>query len=120
MNVSETAAALASRMTTQAPEHLVILPAPPTSFVGREREIAELRQLTAGSRLVTLLGPGGTGKTRLAVEVATGLVDQFADGVVFVPLASVQDPELAVGTIAETLGIQRCLGRRPERWVTVR
>jgi predicted ATPase len=55
---------------------------------------------------VTLLGPGGIGKTRLAIEVATGLVDQFTDGVVFVALASVRDPNLVVGAVAEALGIQ--------------
>ena len=62
--------------------------------------------LLAASRLVTLLGPGGIGKTRLAVEVATGIVDQFADGVVFVALASVRDPDLVISAVAQALGIQ--------------
>ena len=63
------------------------LPTPLSSFVGREREVAEVRHLLAANRLVTLLGPGGIGKTRLAIEAATGIVDNFADGIVFVALA---------------------------------
>ena len=65
-----------------------------------------MRHLLAANRLVTLLGPGGIGKTRLAVEVAAGIVDQFADGVVFVALASVRDPDLVIGAVAQALGIQ--------------
>ena len=83
-----------------------ILPTPLSSFVGREREVAEVRHLLAGSRLVTLIGPGGIGKTRLAVEVAAGIVDQFADGIVFVALASVRDPDLVISAVAQALGIQ--------------
>jgi transcriptional regulator with XRE-family HTH domain len=86
--------------------HDRVMPTPLSSFVGREHELAEVRQLITAYRLVTLLGPGGIGKTRLAVEVATGLVDDFADGVVFVPFASVRHPDLVVGAIAQALGIQ--------------
>ena len=77
-----------------------------TSFIGREQEVAHVGRLLAAHRLVTLLGPGGIGKTRLAVQVANSIVDQFVDGVVFVALASVHDPELVVGAVAEALGIQ--------------
>jgi predicted ATPase/DNA-binding CsgD family transcriptional regulator/transcriptional regulator with XRE-family HTH domain len=82
------------------------LPMPISSFVGREQEVTDVRHLIAATRLVTLLGPGGIGKTRLAVEVATGIVDQFADGVVFVALGSVRDPDLVVSAVAQALGIQ--------------
>src|SRR5690242_378649 len=82
------------------------LPTPLSSFVGREREVAGVRHLLAASRLVTLLGPGGIGKTRLAIEAATGMVDQIADGVDFVALASVRDPDLVISAVARALGIQ--------------
>ncbi len=59
-----------------------------------------------------MLGPGGIGKTRLAIEVAAGIVDDFADGVVFVPLASVRDSGLVISALAEALGIQE-MGSRP-------
>jgi predicted ATPase/DNA-binding CsgD family transcriptional regulator/transcriptional regulator with XRE-family HTH domain len=83
-----------------------IVPTPLSSFVGREREVAAVRDLLAASRLVTLVGPGGIGKTRLAVEVVTGTVDQLADGVVFVPLASVRNADLVISAVAQALGIQ--------------
>ena len=82
------------------------LPTPLSSFVGREREVAEVRHLLAANRLVTLLGPGGIGKTRLAIEAATGIVGNFADGIVFVALASVRDPGLVISAVARALGIQ--------------
>src|SRR5215211_9007410 len=67
-------------------------PRPLTSFVGRQREVAAVRDLLRREdvRLVTLTGPGGVGKTRLAVAVAEGLAGAFADGAAFVPLASVR------------------------------
>jgi predicted ATPase len=81
------------------------LPRPVSMFVGRDQERAELRtMLLDGSRLVTLSGPGGTGKTRLAVEVATGLVPEFRNGVYWVGLAALRDPALVIETIAQTLG----------------
>ena len=84
------------------------LPAPLTPLIGREHEIqamcALLRQPEV--RLVTLTGTGGIGKTRLGLEVATDLLDDFPDGVCFVSLASVSDPELVMATIAHRLGIQ--------------
>ena len=68
------------------------LPPQLTSFVGRHREIAEVRQLLMTARLVTLTGPGGTGKTRLAVQVAGESAGQFGDGVSFISLAATIDP----------------------------
>ena len=82
------------------------LPVQLTSFLGRVQELRLLRQLLLRSdvRLVTLTGPGGIGKTRLAVEAASSLQEQFADGVVFVALADVRDPELVLSSIGSNLG----------------
>jgi non-specific serine/threonine protein kinase len=87
-----------------------VLPQPPTSFVGRESELAEARRLLATTRLLTLTGPGGVGKTRLAVELARRTAADFADGAVFVPLAAVRDPSLVPGEIAAALGLQDSRG----------
>jgi predicted ATPase len=81
------------------------LPRPASSFVGRESERdAVLARIEAGARLLTLTGPGGSGKTRLAIEVATSLVPQYSAGVYWVGLATVRDPGLVSATIAQTLG----------------
>jgi len=80
------------------------LPTQLTRFVGREQELARLRQLAGDHRLVTLTGPGGTGKTRLAVEAAGALLDDFADGAFFVDLAPIHDPGLVSLAISRTLG----------------
>jgi predicted ATPase/class 3 adenylate cyclase len=80
------------------------LPQQPTSFIGRERELAEVVELVRSSRLVTLTGPGGSGKTRLALHAAAELVDDFDDGVWFVPLAPVEAADLVAPTIAKALG----------------
>ncbi len=87
------------------------LPAPSTSFVGRQAETARLTELLAAHRLVTLVGEGGAGKTRLAVEVAASRVDEYPDGVWFVDLASVVDPGLVTMTVATTLGLRPEPGR---------
>lgn len=83
------------------------LPLQLTPFIGRERELAELGQRLAQDtvRLVTLVGPGGTGKTRLALQAATIAADSYADGAHFVPLAAIAAPELVMPTIAQTLGL---------------
>ena len=82
------------------------LPLQLTSFVGREREVAEASGLLLdGARLLTLTGPGGTGKTRLSLQVAAEVSDRFADGVFFVPLAPVTDPDLVASAIAQALQI---------------
>lgn len=87
----------------ESPRHN--LSAPITSFVGRRQEVAEVTTLLQSSRLVTLLGPGGTGKTRLALKVSRGLIDNFEDGVYFVDLAPLSDPGLVEPTIAATMGL---------------
>ena len=82
------------------------LPTQLTSFIGRRREVAEAGRLLAANRLLTLTGPGGTGKTRLSLQVAAEVADQFRDGVFFVPLEPISDPALVPSTIAATLGVQ--------------
>jgi predicted ATPase len=81
------------------------LPRPASSFVGREDELQEvLARIEQGARLVTLTGPGGTGKTRLALQAASSLVPAYKAGVFWVGLASLRDPALVTETIAHTLG----------------
>jgi predicted ATPase/class 3 adenylate cyclase len=80
------------------------LPVQPTPFVGRERELAEVLALLDVHRLVTLTGPGGSGKTRLALQAAAESVEQYGDGVWFVSLAAVRDPQLIEPTIAGVVG----------------
>ena len=86
------------------------LPVMPTSFVGRDEELAEVDKLIRGAQLVTLTGAGGAGKTRLALKVAEALSDEFADGVWFVELSTVTDPDLVATEAAYALGIQEQLG----------
>jgi predicted ATPase/DNA-binding CsgD family transcriptional regulator len=81
------------------------LPAPSTRFIGRSRESADVKQQLAHSRLVTLTGAGGTGKTRLALRVAGELAGQFAGGVYFIDLAPLADHTLVPETIARALGV---------------
>ncbi len=97
-----------------APGPQADLPRPPTRLVGREQEVADLCSLLLdeGVRLLTLTGPGGVGKTRLAVAVAAELREQFADGVAFVLLDAVRDPALVLPTVAQALGLSD-VGRRP-------
>jgi predicted ATPase/class 3 adenylate cyclase len=87
------------------------LPIQLTSFVGREREVAELKPLLVSSRLLTLTGPGGIGKTRLALRLAVEELESFAAGVWLVELAPLTDPALLPHTVAATLGVQEQLGR---------
>jgi predicted ATPase/DNA-binding CsgD family transcriptional regulator len=81
------------------------LPRPLTSFIGRERELAEARRLLARSCLLTLTGPGGSGKTRLSIELAAGAAGDYPDGVYFVRLAPVRDPGLVPSSIAQGIGL---------------
>ena len=81
------------------------LPRPLTSFIGRERELAEARRLLAGTCLLTLTGPGGSGKTRLSIELAAGAACDYPDGVYFVRLAPVRDPGLVPSSIAQGIGL---------------
>src|SRR5215210_4825917 len=84
------------------------LPLQPTPLVGREREVAEItgRVRSEEVRLLTLTGPGGTGKTRLALQAAADLLEDFEDGVFFVALPTITDPELVPSTIAGPLGVK--------------
>ncbi|MFC5731661.1 MULTISPECIES: ATP-binding protein [Nocardioides] len=84
-----------------------------SSFVGRRRDVAEARRLLSISRLVTLTGPGGVGKTRLALEVANTVSRSFSDGTVLVELDQVSDPALVVHTVAASLGLREQAGRAP-------
>jgi predicted ATPase len=82
------------------------LPVASSALVGRVRELNDITSLlTDSARLVTLTGPGGTGKTRLALQAAAELIDNFPGGVFFIPLAGVEDPDLVPVTIASTVGV---------------
>ena len=89
------------------------LPAELTSFVGRRGELAEVRRLLAGSRLVTLTGVGGVGKTRLALRAAAGLRRAFRDGVWLVRLDQLRDEALVAQAVAGALGLQDRAGYAP-------
>jgi predicted ATPase/transcriptional regulator with XRE-family HTH domain len=123
---SSGAPALAANPPSVAPPQLPQLPPQLTSLVGRDAEAATVEQLLRrpAVRLLTLLGPGGVGKTRLAIEVAGACAAQFADGVAFVPLAPLDSPELVVATIVRTLGLQEASGTAPldtlTRWLRER
>lgn len=82
------------------------LPIQLTSFVGRERELAEVELLLSASRLVTLTGAGGSGKTRLAIQIANSVSETFADGLRLVDLAPLRDPALVPQLVVEVLGLR--------------
>jgi predicted ATPase/class 3 adenylate cyclase/Tfp pilus assembly protein PilF len=90
------------------------LPLQPTPLIGREKEVAHVCNLLRGdeTRLLTLTGPGGTGKTRLALQAAADLLDDFSDGTFFVPLATLTEAELFSSAVAETLGVRET-GEQP-------
>jgi predicted ATPase/class 3 adenylate cyclase len=89
------------------------LPTPLTSFVGRERALRDVKDLVRRSKLVTLTGPGGTGKTSLALRVAADIQAEMEDGAFLVRLGSISDPDLVIPTIANALGIADQSDRRP-------
>jgi predicted ATPase/class 3 adenylate cyclase len=84
--------------------HATNLPTQATPLVGREEELADIRALLGEHRLVTLTGPGGSGKTRLGLQVAAEVLEDYPHGVFWVPLQSLRDPALVVPTIAQTVG----------------
>ena len=81
------------------------LPMQLTSFVGREQQVAEAKRLLESTRLLTLTGPGGIGKTRLSLQIAAEVVQRFPGGVYFVALSAVRDPELIASVVAQSIGI---------------
>ena len=87
------------------------LPAQLTSFVGRDAQLTQLRELLAENRVVTLTGAGGVGKTRLAIQVAAAMADEFGDGVWYVDLAPITDPEVVPVAVARALGLPDQPGR---------
>ncbi len=87
------------------------LPVQLTSFVGRGGEIAQVRHLLYQTRLLTLTGPGGTGKTRLALQVATDVLTEYRDGAFFVDLSTVTDPALVPSAVARALGVEEIADR---------
>ncbi|MEA2514123.1 MAG: hypothetical protein QOJ59_3610, partial [Thermomicrobiales bacterium] len=97
-----------------APERSASLPQPLTSFVGRNREVVAVAALLRSPeiRLVTLTGPGGVGKTRLALQVAEKLAPEFSNGAAFVDLAAVRDPGLVLPAVAAVLGVREVPDRQ--------
>ncbi len=86
------------------------LPAQLTSFIGREKEIKDIKQAFSAARIVTLTGAGGTGKTRLAFQVGLDLLDTFPDGVHLIELAPLSDPNLIAQSLAAVLGLHTLEG----------
>ena len=92
--------------SSSQPPSLIAIPTPLTTLVGRRTEIGDIASLVRSARLVTLTGPGGTGKTRLAIAVCHDVAEDFPGGVAFIPLAAVRDPDLVFPTIASALGVR--------------
>ena len=87
------------------------LPQQVTSFIGRERELADAKRLLEGTRLLTLLGMGGLGKTRLSLQIAADVLEKYPDGVWFVDLAPIRDPLLVPSAAAQALGVHEEAGK---------
>jgi predicted ATPase len=88
------------------------LPAQLTSIIGREREITEAQELFASTRILTFIGPGGTGKTRLCLQVAAEQISEFKDGVWLIELAQLADPTYILSAIASTFNVRELQGAR--------
>jgi predicted ATPase/DNA-binding SARP family transcriptional activator len=101
---------VAGRPNETAAKPIVRIPTPISSWVGRSAEISDVHAKVIGNRLVTLTGPGGVGKTRLAIRVAEEVVDDYSGGVVFVELAAITDGELVSQAVAKALGVQERSG----------
>jgi predicted ATPase len=98
--------------TPRRPERLPCnLPLALSTFIGREREVAEVERLVGDERLLTLTGPGGAGKTRLALAVAHEVVEGFEEGAWWVALAPLSDPDLVPQAVASTIGVRETPGR---------
>lgn len=113
-SASEVVAALAASMTPPSGEGSAgahRMPVPLTRLVGRDDDVLRVEQLVRASRLVTLTGPGGTGKTRLALAVADRMAPSFADGAAFVSLAPIADPALLFSAVAEAIDVRLEPGR---------
>src|SRR5713226_5188178 len=87
------------------------LPVHLTSFVGRDREMGDVRHLLGRTRLLTLTGPGGSGKTRLALQIAADLLDDYPDGIWLVELATLSDPALVLSAVASVLDVREETGQ---------
>lgn len=90
------------------------LPIQPTTFIGRAQDLAEVKDLVSRQSLLTLVGSGGVGKTRLALQVGVELLDRYPDGVWFVDLAAITDPQLVSSVVAQALGMNQQEGRSVE------
>lgn len=100
-----------ARLGPDGPDRLRPLPADASSFIGRERELAELKALLGGTRLLTLVGTGGTGKTRLALELARGAAGSYPDGARLVELADIADAAFVPGAVAAALEVRALSGQ---------
>lgn len=95
------------------------LPLQLTSFIGREEVISEVKSLFTQTRLLTITGTGGSGKTRLALQTGADMIDDFANGVFITELAPVKDPDLLVQTILNSLGVKEEAGKSPQETLTI-
>ena len=97
-------------MSAQANRNRTNLPSPLSTFIGREGEIQELKQLLSTHRLVTLTGPGGCGKTRLAIKLSNDLISEFEGAVWFTEFAALTDASLLPQAVASTVGVHEARG----------